>query len=217
MRDRQAGVERFEVAEDLVALLDLGGDRAQRIGALPGRHVGPARVLFFFFKQKTAYEMVYSDWSSDVCSSDLRRCTSRSCAWTPSGPTRRRTSPCGTRGRSEERRVGKECCTPCRSRWSPDHYKTKKTGRHNMNPVVIGTHITVVVVVGAVILWRFFGDALSNRSQASSFFFSSRRRHTRWSTVTGVQTCALPISSRLRHDVPPRRARRRWRRRTRRS
>src|SRR6187397_3593165 len=28
-------------------------------------------VVFFFFKQKTAYEMVYSDWSSDVCSSDL--------------------------------------------------------------------------------------------------------------------------------------------------
>ncbi len=26
------------------------------------------------------------------------------------------------------------------------------------------------------------------------FFFSSRRRHTRWSDVTGVQTCALPIS-----------------------
>src|SRR3546814_9378665 len=29
--------------------------------------------LFFFFKQKTAYEMRISDWSSDVCSSDLRR------------------------------------------------------------------------------------------------------------------------------------------------
>src|SRR3546814_7511309 len=27
--------------------------------------------LFFFFKQKTAYEMRISDWSSDVCSSDL--------------------------------------------------------------------------------------------------------------------------------------------------
>src|SRR3546814_4459352 len=27
---------------------------------------------FFFFKQKTAYEMRISDWSSDVCSSDLR-------------------------------------------------------------------------------------------------------------------------------------------------
>src|SRR3546814_6711072 len=30
-------------------------------------------VRFFFFKQKTAYEMRISDWSSDVCSSDLPR------------------------------------------------------------------------------------------------------------------------------------------------
>src|SRR3546814_18938383 len=29
-------------------------------------------VVFFFFKQKTAYEMRISDWSADVCSSDLR-------------------------------------------------------------------------------------------------------------------------------------------------
>src|SRR3546814_2055134 len=29
-------------------------------------------MLFFFFKQKTAYEMRISDWSSDVCSSDLK-------------------------------------------------------------------------------------------------------------------------------------------------
>src|SRR3546814_5520932 len=29
-------------------------------------------VVFFFFKQKTAYEMRISDWSSDVCSSDLK-------------------------------------------------------------------------------------------------------------------------------------------------
>src|SRR3546814_9581288 len=28
--------------------------------------------MFFFFKQKTAYEMRISDWSSDVCSSDLQ-------------------------------------------------------------------------------------------------------------------------------------------------
>src|SRR3546814_5551106 len=28
--------------------------------------------VFFFFKQKTAYEMRISDWSSDVCSSDLQ-------------------------------------------------------------------------------------------------------------------------------------------------
>src|SRR3546814_10258165 len=30
-----------------------------------------ASFIFFFFKQKTAYEMRISDWSSDVCSSDL--------------------------------------------------------------------------------------------------------------------------------------------------
>src|SRR3546814_19320204 len=34
-------------------------------------------LFFFFFKQKTAYEMRISDWSSDVCSSDLQRLGSR--------------------------------------------------------------------------------------------------------------------------------------------
>src|SRR3546814_5169944 len=32
-------------------------------------------MMFFFFKQKTAYEMRISDWSSDVCSSDLTKMT----------------------------------------------------------------------------------------------------------------------------------------------
>src|SRR3546814_1261282 len=32
-----------------------------------------ANILFLFIKQKTAYEMRISDWSSDVCSSDLSR------------------------------------------------------------------------------------------------------------------------------------------------
>src|SRR3546814_5026214 len=32
-------------------------------------------MIFFFFKQKTAYEMRISDWSSDVCSSDLPVCS----------------------------------------------------------------------------------------------------------------------------------------------
>src|SRR3546814_18937175 len=42
-------------------------------------------VYFFFFKQKTAYELRISDWSSDVCSSDLSR------------PSRtRRATRCGT-------------------------------------------------------------------------------------------------------------------------
>src|SRR3546814_3868472 len=40
--------------------------------------VSSCRSYFFFFKQKTAYEMRISDWSSDVCSSDLRAaCTVR--------------------------------------------------------------------------------------------------------------------------------------------
>src|SRR3546814_10294983 len=36
-------------------------------------------VCVFFFKQKTAYEMRISDWSSDVCSSDLRGLPDRRC------------------------------------------------------------------------------------------------------------------------------------------
>src|SRR3546814_5874933 len=41
--------------------------------------------IVFFFKQKTAYEMRISDWSSDVCSSDLRRPRTRG----PAGSRRR--------------------------------------------------------------------------------------------------------------------------------
>src|SRR3546814_18184990 len=38
-------------------------------------------VFFFFFKQKTAYELRISDLSSDVCSSDLHAATARAAAW----------------------------------------------------------------------------------------------------------------------------------------
>src|SRR3546814_3616515 len=41
--------------------------------------------LFFFFKQKTAYEMRISDWSSDVCSSDLRAPYETTGRWTDYG------------------------------------------------------------------------------------------------------------------------------------
>src|SRR3546814_8793527 len=45
-------------------------------------------MSFFFFKQKTAYEMRISDWSSDVCSSDLDPCgiPSPACDLDPSAP-----------------------------------------------------------------------------------------------------------------------------------
>src|SRR3546814_6040600 len=81
---------------------------------------------FFFFKQKTAYEMRISDWSSDVCSSDLPQSgvsTMKLAAEivivdTPDwGPADLTTLP--YRHRTEERRVGPECVSTCRSRWSP--------------------------------------------------------------------------------------------------
>src|SRR3546814_2154462 len=88
--------------------------------------------FFFFFKQKTAYEMRISDWSSDVCSSDLRRRKSRSRnLGIGQGPIARGSVSEQLEGvplirpeeimRSEERRVGKECVSTCRSRWSPYH------------------------------------------------------------------------------------------------
>src|SRR3546814_8131298 len=79
--------------------------------------VNYAYSFVFFFKQKTAYEMRISDWSSDVCSSDLSAPTPTRCA--------SRTRSAGRNhlrsARSEERRVGKECVSTCRSRWSPYH------------------------------------------------------------------------------------------------
>src|SRR5213596_250254 len=74
------------------------------------------RIFFFFFKQKTAYELRPCDWSSDVCSSDLS--TLRWLEEPPGG-----TALLVQTGveRSEERRVGKECTVLCRSRWSPYH------------------------------------------------------------------------------------------------
>src|SRR3546814_7925778 len=103
-------------------------------------------VFFFFFKQKTAYEMRISDWSSDVCSSDLATpnpldqvtYTAVDSNGTPTMADLTITITDGgpvvgapeaktvdeddlPNGRSEERRVGKECVSTCRSRWSPYH------------------------------------------------------------------------------------------------
>src|SRR3546814_14724679 len=124
--------------------------------------------MCFLFKQKTAYEMRISDWSSDVCSSDLERPEPQPFLGQlpdPRKPERLENQECddhdsedemlqrrhqrGTDGapeylvghdvqedrdqqnecrteeradnRSEERRVGKECVSTCRSRWSTYH------------------------------------------------------------------------------------------------
>src|SRR3546814_7364770 len=86
-------------------------------------------ILFFFFKQKTAYEMRISDWSSDVCSSDLDPVARFIFDQAHLAFSCQRVPCCGRGqaefimppGRSEERRVGKECVSTCRSRWSPYH------------------------------------------------------------------------------------------------
>src|SRR3546814_3518678 len=89
----------------------------------------------FFFKQKTAYELRISDWSSDVCSSDLggkksrRRRHQNTVTRTfltlqahqqqirrQKLPLTKLAAMC-TFHRSEERRVGKECVRTCRARW----------------------------------------------------------------------------------------------------
>src|SRR3546814_8446952 len=90
-------------------------------------------VMFFFFKQKTAYEMRISDWSSDVCSSDLLAVIAgvlgmnfdasffdtRDVGFAVAAGVMLVLA--GIALRSEERRVGKECVSTCRSRWSPYH------------------------------------------------------------------------------------------------
>src|SRR3546814_2499447 len=99
--------------------------------------------MSLFVKQKTAYEMSRSDWSSDVCSSDLRfpltirdRQTvmfmtnsndksgellgrERRRRWSPEQKltmVRESLEP-GQSVRSEERRVGKECVSTRSTRW----------------------------------------------------------------------------------------------------
>src|SRR3546814_15327324 len=93
--------------------------------------------------------MRISDWSSDVCSSDLvvirffvpegehvkngepvlRIDPGQAASQLPELDAQieqAQATAAKTLARSEERRVGKECVSPCRSRWSPDHYKKNK-------------------------------------------------------------------------------------------
>src|SRR3546814_14914841 len=102
--------------------------------------------LCFFFKQKTAYDMRISDWSSDVCSSDLTGgCWHGGTVHVSLGCCRGQnpfSTPtleclCFCRHRSEERRVGKECVSTCRSRWSPYHSKKHNKQIHERDCVFV--------------------------------------------------------------------------------
>src|SRR5258706_5176432 len=98
-------------------------------------------MCFFFFSSRRRHTRLVSDWSSDVCSSDLlmswtrqiiavlcclvgigcqnvdHRPTPTAAASNASGPVIAEYAQFEGEPRSEERRVGKEC----RSRWSPYH------------------------------------------------------------------------------------------------
>src|SRR3546814_2637684 len=101
-------------------------------------------IVVFFFKQKTAYDMRISDWSSDVCSSDLLRAARKGerlrllngddaeldAGFLVITDADRVVGLAGVMGgddtkvgasRSEERRVGTDCVRTCRSRWSQYH------------------------------------------------------------------------------------------------
>src|SRR6059036_4027386 len=78
-------------------------------------------LVFFFFKQKTAYEITYGDWSSDCALPISPRIADLT------GVERHDAAVVlGSGWRSEERRVGKECRRLCRTRWSPHHQKKKR-------------------------------------------------------------------------------------------
>src|SRR3546814_6746780 len=93
-------------------------------------------LAFCFFEQKTAYEVRISDWSSDVCSSDLPekpgqdRLARAWFCWQKLADFLRKIDQNGARlkdrdwlagvrrlGRSDVSRVGQECVSTCRARW----------------------------------------------------------------------------------------------------
>src|SRR3546814_10053159 len=111
--------------------------------------------LVIFLQQDTAYEMRISDWSSDVCSSDLPYDTclapvlamdespnhhhnlARDTFVEHAGVLQPAPAPRFNRtpGRSAERRVGNECVSTCKSRWSPyrEKKKTKLKSEQNIH------------------------------------------------------------------------------------
>src|SRR5437867_3724813 len=151
---------------------------------------------FFFFSSRRRHTRSYGDWSSDVCSSDLgaasvrSRPSSRGCRGCRRGRAlRRRRAPgqreaaahhrprirARRRPRSEERRVGKEC-----GRGEPRYQLAGREGEAGCS----GAEVRVP------------------RSSVASFFFQAEDG-IRDRTVTGVQTCALPISARRAYGLAP--------------
>src|SRR3546814_19754005 len=93
--------------------------------------------------------MRISDWSSDVCSSDLQkafreidRCERRLMDVDDEAAQLAYASALAEYAdRSEERRVGKECVSTCRSRWSPYHQQKNTQNQNSRESEYIQQHL----------------------------------------------------------------------------
>src|SRR3546814_12256326 len=109
--------------------------------------------LIFFFKQKTAYEMRISDWSSDVCSSDLadagsapdhvrRNRWAGSCGGSLGKWGRTRVEPVGKRGEGVEVQVRADVFMRTVARFSVDHAAAQHgtSGAKPLHPLWVHHH-----------------------------------------------------------------------------
>src|SRR5437867_3968808 len=144
--------------------------------------------LLLFFSSRRRHTSSYGDWSSDVCSSDL--IVRLSSSWWTSSAARcccsSRSSRCSCRStrRSEERRVGKEFL---------HSLTTLDRIRQNLQDGLLRA-----AQLGRTYHLHGFGNLLRGDDRCDSysyFFFFQAEDGIRVRTVTGVQTCALPISS----------------------
>src|SRR5438034_6015898 len=90
---------------------------AADLACMLDQRLGDAVLVLFFFSSRRRHTRSLCDWSSDVCSSDLKQLQYGGAVTIEreiSGP--RQIEDVRAAKRSEERRVGKEC----RSRWSPN-------------------------------------------------------------------------------------------------
>src|SRR6056300_1345999 len=142
-------------------------------------------VCFFFFKQKTAYEISECDWSSDVCSSDLNSSHKQKTAYEISECDWSSDRKSVVSGKSVKISVDLGGRRIIKKKKKKERIELR-TGSEEPWKRLAYEHVTSPSGLG-----RFVADRTIFALLA--FFFSSRRRHTRFLNVTGVQTCALPI------------------------
>src|SRR5688572_30477452 len=161
---------------------------------------GRCAACGFFFSSRRRHTSFDCDWSSDVCSSDLRPRPDPDEA-DPRSRNRPRELRAGQTRRSEERRVGKEC----RSRGWRENYKNSGSGSESKGSPAGGCCSSR----WGCSPWCFWqvrrtsfrcacapGDEPGPAGAPRAGFFFQAEDGIRALTVTGVQTCALPICDR---------------------